>query len=295
MRRGTALLALLIVAGLVGCGSSAPRQAEMVFVSTRDGDYALYGVDAARHEWRLTKAKGDPSTPAGLFFQLQPAWSPDGASIAFASRRDRTTHIYVMRADGTGTRRLTGGAQDDSRPAWSPDGRQIAFARQGELYVVAASGGSPHRLTHGLGGDAANPAWAPNGKLIAYDYRPAGFSIRELWVVRADGTDPRQVTHLRQASEQPTWSPKGDRIAFQGNLRGSHFEIYSIALDGRVLKRETNSSIDTIDPAWSPGGKAIAFSRDGAIWTVDRTGHATKLTSGGNDASPAWRPGPTAG
>src|SRR5206468_9003007 len=75
IRRSFVFVALLVA--VAGCGSSAPRQAEMVFVSTRDGDYALYGVDAGgRHEWRLTKAKGDPSTPAGLFFQLQPAWSP---------------------------------------------------------------------------------------------------------------------------------------------------------------------------------------------------------------------------
>ena len=263
----------------------------MVFVSTRDGDYAIYAIDAAgRHEWRLTKAKGDPATPAGLFFQLQPAWSPDANTIAFASRRDGHTHIYVMRADGTNTRRLTSGAEDDSTPAWSPDGRQIAFARQGELYVVPAAGGAARRLTNALGGDAADPAWAPNGKLIAYDYRPAGFSIREIWVARANGSDPRQVTRLRQVSAIPTWSPKGDRIAFQSNVHGRHFEIYSIALDGSGLNRETHSSIDTIDPAWSPSGETIAFSRDGAIWTVDRTGRAAKLTSGGNDSSPAWRP-----
>jgi TolB protein len=291
LRRGVALLALLVVPGLAACGSSAPRQAEMVFVSTRDGDYALYGVDAGgRHEWRLTKAKGDPSSPAGLFFQLQPAWSPDASAIAFASKRDGVTHIYVMRADGTDTRRLTSGAEEDARATWSPDGRQIAFARQGEVYVVPAAGGPARRVTQGLGGDAADPAWSPNGKWIAYDYRPAGYSIREIWIVRPDGSEQLQVTRFGQISALPTWSPKGDRIAFQSNVRGRHFEIYSSALGGSGLHRETNSSIDTIDPAWSPNGETIAFSRDGAIWTVDRTGTATKLTSGGNDSSPAWRP-----
>src|SRR5205085_1109713 len=115
IRRTLDFLALLIV--FAGCGSSTPRQAALVFVSTRDGDYALYAVDAGgRHEWRLTKARGDPATPAGLFFELQPAWSPDARSIAFVSRRDGYSHIYVMRADGTGTRRLTSGTEDDARP-----------------------------------------------------------------------------------------------------------------------------------------------------------------------------------
>jgi Tol biopolymer transport system component len=55
------------------------------------------------------------------------------------------------------------------------------------------------------------------------------------------------------------------------------------------MRSETKSAINTIDPAWSPKGKEIAFSRDGAIWTVDRTGHERKVTSGGNDSTPAWR------
>lgn len=273
-----------------GCGASAPRRAELVFVSTRDGDYAVYGFGNG-HEWRLSKEKGDPATPSGLFFQIEPAWSPDGRSIAFASKRDGRSHIYVMRADGTQSRRLTQSSEDDAHPTWSPDGRRIAFARGGEVWVVPADGGSPHRIAIALhGGAAADPAWSPNGKLVAYDFRRPGFSIRELWVVRADGTHARAVTRLAHESELPAWSPAGRRFAFASNLRGGHFEIYSIGLDGTGLRRETRSSTDTIDPAWAPTGGKIAFSRDGAIWTVDRSGRTTKLTSAGNDSSPAWRP-----
>jgi tricorn protease-like protein len=273
---------------VAGCGSSGTRQAELVFVSTRDGDYALYGVGGG-HEWRLTKARGDPATPAGLFFQIQPAWSPDGSSIAFVSRRDGRSHLYVMHADGSGLRRLTAGPEDDARPAWSPNGRQIAFARSGEVWVVGLRGGAPHRVTHGLGGEAADPAWSPNGKLIAYDYRPPGYSIREIWVVNADGSGAREVTHLRRVSSLPALSPDGKRIAFQSDVHSSNAEIYSVGVDGAGLRRLTQSAIDTIDPAWSSSG-TIAFSRDGAIWTLDSTGRAKKLTSGHNDSSPAWRP-----
>jgi TolB protein len=274
---------------LAGCGSSAPREAELLFVSTRDGDYAIYGFGHG-HEWRLTKAKGDPASPSGLFFELQPSWSPDGESIAFTSKRDGRSHIYVMRTDGTGARRLTSGPAEDAHPTWSPNGQEIAFERAGALYAVRAAGGAAHRLTRGLGGDAEDPAWAPDGKLIAYDYRGPGYSTRELWVVRVDGSDARPVTRLGEASAAPSWSPDGRRLAFQSNVRGGHFEIYSIGVDGAGLRRETRSAIDTIDPAWSPGGGKIAFSRDGAIWTIDRAGHAVKLTSASNDASPAWRP-----
>ena len=111
---------------LAGCGGSSEAKGppDLLFVSTRDGDYAIFGADAqGGHIRRLTKEKGDPSTATGLFFQIEPAWSPDGAQIAFASKRDGATHIFVMQADGTGTRRLTNAAKDDDHPSWSPDGK----------------------------------------------------------------------------------------------------------------------------------------------------------------------------
>jgi len=86
---------LLSVAALAACvvagcgGSSFKGPPALVFVSVKDGDYAIFGAEAdGSHARRLTKEKGDPSSPQGLFFQLQPAWSPDGQKIAFSSARD---------------------------------------------------------------------------------------------------------------------------------------------------------------------------------------------------------------
>jgi Tol biopolymer transport system component len=147
-----------------------------------------------------------------------------------------------------------------------------------------------HRISRRVGGEALDPAWSPNGKLIAYDYRPSGYSIREIWVVGVDGKRARQVTRLREVSTRPAWSPDGRRIAFQSNAAGGHVEIYSTGLDRSGLRRETRSTVDTFDPDWSPNGREIAFSSNGAIWAIDRSGHERKLSSGKNDAAPVWRP-----
>ena len=289
MRRLVVPLPVLFL--VAACGSSGPPPpSTLLFVSSRDGDYAIFGLSAEGDERRLTKAKGDPSSPAGLFFQTDPAWSPDGRRIAFVSRRDGRSHVYVMRADGTGSRRVTDARPDDESPTWSPDGRRIAFSRVGDLFAVPSRGGPVRRIGRALEGEALDPAWSPNGALIAYDYRPPGYSIREIWVVGVDGTRARKVTRLRAESTRPAWSPDGRRIAFQSDAQGGHVEVYSIGLDGSGLRRETRSAVDTFDPAWSPDGMKIAFSRDGAIWTVDRSGRERKLTSSGNDAAPVWRP-----
>ncbi len=282
---------LPVLVAFAGCGSSGPPPpSTLLFVSSRDGDYAIFGLSAGGDEHRLTKEKGDPSSPAGLFFETEPAWSPDGTRIAFVSRRDGRSHIYVMRADGTGARRLTDSADGDEGPTWSPDGRRIAFARGGALYAVPSRGGPARRISHGVGGEALDPAWSPNGTLIAYDYRLSGYSIREIWVVGVDGRRARQVTRLREVSTRPAWSPDGRRIAFQSNAAGGHVEIYSIGLDRSRLRRETRSTVDTFDPDWSPNGRQIAFSSNGAIWAIHRSGHERKLSSGKNDAAPVWRP-----
>ena len=285
-----ALPLLVVAAVLAGCGGSKPKEPPaLLFVSTKDGDYAIFSADAhGGHERRLATGKGDPSSPAGLYFETEPAWSPDGAQIAFSRRRDGTAHIYVMQADGTGTRRLTRTAKADDHPSWSPDGKLIVFAREGALFVVSAGGGAAHRVGHGFG-NAANPAWSPDGGLIAYDYRRPGTPIREVYVMRADGTHPRALTRLQNVSAAPAWSPDGTRLAFQSNAHLGSFQIYTIGLDGKGLRQVTHAAGDVFEPAWSPDGKTLSFNRDGAIW-VDTRGTQSRLTSGTNDSSPAWRP-----
>lgn len=290
MRR-VAVVGVLTSLLVAGCGSSSPKgPPALVFVSVKDGDYALFGTDADGDEvWRLSKDKGDASRPTGLFWQVEPAWSPDGTRVAFASHRDGTAHIFSMLANGTDTRRLTNSRQDDGHPSWSPDGKWIVFAREGALFRIPASGGPARRVGKGLG-NADDPAYSPDGKLIAYDYRRPGYSIREIYVMRADGTGIRRLTDLRAVSSLPTWSPDGKRIAFQSDVAARRSQIYSVAAGGGKVARTLRSAGDAIQPAWSPDGSKIAFSLDGAIWVANH-GTENQLTSGEDDDSdPAWRP-----
>src|SRR5262249_15783177 len=99
-----------------------------------------------------------------------PAFSPDGTHIAFASDRSGSFEIYVCAADGSNPIQLTSmKTSATGTPRWSPDGKQIAYdsTQQGhsDIYVISADGGRPRRLTSGPY-DNATANWSHDGNWI---------------------------------------------------------------------------------------------------------------------------------
>jgi Tol biopolymer transport system component len=286
----TAGAAVAILAG--GCGGEDEARPDLAFVSTRDGDYAIFEMDAdGRGQSRLTEREGEVDSPARLFFQVDPAWSPDGTRLAFSSRRTGTFDVYVMNADGSRTRRLTSGKEHDSHPTWAPDGTRLAFERNGDVFVVRADGSGAHRISD-VTAEESEPRWSPDGAWIAYVRRTPGTAARELWLMRADGTGRRQVTRQNATVVSPAWSPDSSRIVFSSNREDGVYELFTIGADGKGLRSVSPSSGDNLEPSWSPDGSTIAYLEDGAIFTVELGGgYVEKLTDNeNNDSSPVWNP-----
>jgi Tol biopolymer transport system component len=141
------------------------------------------------------------------YIPKRPVWSPDGRRIAFTRQRGRTgpgpccnpsaADIYVMNADGSGTRKLThNNARFYAEPAWSPDGRQIAFrsTRNGnrDIYVMNADGSGKRNLTRNPAKDV-RPSWSPDGRRIAFLSDRDG--RLEAHVMNADGSGQRSLAH----------------------------------------------------------------------------------------------------
>lgn len=300
LRAIVAAAAVVCSAFAGGCGGSGSPGTDILFVSTRDGDYAIYGMTAdGGDEGRLTEERGDTSTPAGTTFQIDPDLSRDGTRIAFASARSGSLDVYVMKADGSGTRRLTTTRGNQSQPSWSPDGSRIAYQSDQDadhIYVMDADGKRAHRVTNDPAPET-EPAWSPDGRWIAYSRRLPGSEIREIWLVHPDGSGRRRLTARAQAAYGPAWSPDGKTIAFASKQETSRFEIYAVGSDGQGLRRVTFSNEDAFEPAWSQDGRTIAFSRGGSIVTVDPSGGDPKVLSGPdtNDSSPDWNPRPSDG
>src|SRR5437899_2981043 len=91
--------------------------------------------------------------------------------LAFVAVDRGVPQIFVVDADGTGRRRLTGAQGPSTTPVWSPDGQRIAFVRQTgddtQIYIMNADGGSQRPLTTGPGG-VASPAWSRDGQQIVF-------------------------------------------------------------------------------------------------------------------------------
>jgi TolB protein len=190
-----------------------------------------------------------------------PAWSPDGSSIAFVSERDGTPRIYVMDADGTNQRRLTSEEAAERAPEWSPDGTRIALERKGAgnrgrwgTYIVAVDGRSPRRLLHGRF-EGIGAAWSPTGSDLALAvFTGEGW---DLDVVRVDGSGRRRL--ISGAQSRASWSPDGQRIALC-----REDAIWVIDAQGSRRRRLTeprSCSVNHQSPAWSPDGKQIAYAR----------------------------------
>ena len=112
-----------------------------------------------RHRGAVGEAR--PGSPAALS-ETDPAWSPDGRSIAFQAGDGQ---IVTVRLAG-GRRRLIA-SEGAYEPAWSPDGRLIAYQNQGELFVANADGSGHARR---LAGDAGHPSWAPDSRRLVFEH-----------------------------------------------------------------------------------------------------------------------------
>jgi TolB protein len=287
------VLAASALVALGGCGSSGKPRPDLLFVSTRSGVYDIYEMNAdGGLQRRVTSGgHGNASTLKGLFYETDPAWSPDGKSIAFSSQRSGSGDIFVMDVSGRNVRQLTSSAPNDSQPSFSPDGTEIAFQRGLHLWVMKADGTGAHRVTHDSAPERS-PAWSPNGRWIAYSRDDAGTPVREVWLVHPDGSGRHQLTSIAASANTPAWSPDGRQLVFSDDARGGGFKLWTIGVGGIGIRRLATST-QAFEPAWSPDGKTIAFSTsEGLIVTIPVGGTTeTTLTKGKeNDSSPAWNP-----
>jgi TolB protein len=246
------------------------------------------------------------------------AWSPDGRKLVFAMQPrgsagvcDRAgacnEELFVINADGSGLRRLTRNAVPDGDAAWSPHGRKIAFLsrRDGtgaDVFVMNADGSDQRNLTRKPGNEVA-PAWSPDGRAIVFSAVPPGQPLwvdgsrsasgpyRDVYVMNADGSDQRNLTHTQEAEEWAGgWSPDGRTIAFAAHDWQSN-RIFVINADGSGKRALTHELTPETSMSWSPDGEKIAFFDAGiSVVNTDGTGLRRLARNVSFQGGPSWSP-----
>jgi tricorn protease len=152
-----------------------------------------------------------------------PAIAPDAPRLLQRPTLSRTHiafeyagEIWTVPRDGGAAQRLITGQLVNARPVYSPDGTQIAFTGvydgNADVYVVAATGGEPRRLTYHPSGDTAL-GWTPDGKRILFrSMRHTPRDLPKLFTVSVDGGFPEELP--LPSGSQGVFSPDGKRVAY---------------------------------------------------------------------------------
>ena len=202
-----------------------------------DPEMEIYAITEKSNEiTRLTNARG---------YDAEASYSPDGQWIAFSSMRDAYNRalsdaekkqlevdssffgeIYIMRADGSGQRRLTTVNGYDGGPFFSPDGKRIVWRRFDEQGLIADVwtmnlDGSNQRQVTRFGSMSWAPYMHPSSEYLLFASNKLGFENFEVFMVDVAGTkEPVRITYSDGFDGLPVPSPDGTQLAWTSSRGG---------------------------------------------------------------------------
>jgi serine/threonine-protein kinase len=302
--RGAPWVAVVLIMGLAAVGSLAllrarapalPGSASSELVSPGASASAVPPTARSRTQAR----RGDSDAPARS--------RPKAKQVGTAAPGGGSLVPRVPATDPRGE-----GSLVPRVPATDPRGvsanKDIVFAapargqstNNGEIFVMDPDGTNRRRLTHnGAGVDDLDPEWSPDGERIVFVSDRAG--SYDLYVMNADGSDPRRLTKTPDRCEaNPTWAPGGRSIVFDTYclLTSEQSDLYSVSVEGGHVTNLSRHSGNDFGARWSHDGTQIAFTSDRGgfgeeiyVMTPDGSRVERVTFESGNDRDVAWAPG----
>ncbi|HUF07780.1 MAG TPA: protein kinase [Rhodothermales bacterium] len=267
----------------------------------KGGDFDIATISSEGGE--VVSVTDDPA------LDLKPVWSPDGKYLYFLSDRGGVMNLWRVGID-----EFTGRTSEQPEPVTTPsrrvadfsisaDNRAIAFTGSEGRYTLMKLPFDPIRETAVSDSVAVVegslsilwPDVSPDGQWIAFNPQ-LGFDQRDIYVIRSDGRELRQLTNDPANDLYGRWSPNGNRLAFVSN-RGGNMDFWAINADGSGLRQITRASERIWNPQWSPDGTTMTatyakgtllFDLSGAL-PAD-AGKPIRCPDGGSFAAWSWSP-----
>ena len=245
--------------------SVSPSGRKIAFTSNRDGDFEIFTVDI--YTGSLTRVTSNTVRDA------EPAWSPDGASLAYespTSASGRTdTDIWTKNSDGTGVPTdVVSTIGDDHAPSWSPDGQEIAFDQFGNVLVKNLATGILRPILSTPCFSSIKPNWSPDGSKLVFQSNAGGgcsTADYEIYTARSsDGGDLRRITNNTTPDGNAAFSPDGIAIVY-GDFSSGNSDILVTSSGGMgLIETVVVGPTDDGSPDWGvvaqPAGPGCTIS-----------------------------------
>lgn len=237
---------------------SLAARGSIAYVARDNGQDDLFAVGiGSRAAIRLTNSPAD---------ERDPAWSPDGQRLAYASRQDGNWEIYIDDLDlASPPTRMTYDQSFQGGPQWSPDGLFIVYeSYQGDnldIHIVAVDGSQTAQPVTSSTAPDFSPAWSPDGRRIAFVSWRDG--KQDLYIFSLDNpTDEASVNISNTATRQedhPAWSPDGKYLAYSALDEGIE-KVFVKAADNPLAEAQVLARGRA--PTWSPDGASLIYAVD---------------------------------
>lgn len=258
-----------------GVPAVSPDGSHIAFVSNRgDGDNLFIISSDGASEHQLTHTSEDKGTLG---------WIADGKRIQFSVLANDASRLYSIDPDGKNQRELA--TVPGRAPTLSPDGSWLLYTTgtwtATKVMVTRLDGANPQQITDGSS-IAWNAHWAPDGKRIAFTSRNDPKGELAIFVMNADGSGRRQMSHFAPEegnAQWPVWSPDGHQLAIQVNRlqkNDAHIWIVDVQTGDAIRLAAHEQPYLDETPYWFQDGKRIAFqsNRTGRmeVWVMNTDG-----------------------